>query len=237
MPDRKTNAREVGIFDLPLAAATLAEAGKIAVIGTDGYARKGSADTGLRYAGMFLETVDNSTGLAAEKSARVRSDRQLQWRNSPGDPVTVADLWTPVYIEDDHTVSKTDGGGTRSMAGILVGVEGSGVWVLGIPQLPIAVPADGSVSTAKLGGAAVTGAKLHADAITPRVVTGADATGGAESLTATGMVATDRILAAINLTDSAVLNKAIFTPGTDSVSQASGNYDTKAILLLTVPAA
>lgn len=104
---------------------------------------------------------------------------------------------------------------------------------------PVSVPAsidDGAVTAAKLGGAAVTGSKLHADAITPWLVTGADASVTAQDLTAAGATAGLRILLAFDHTDGGVLDKSIFTPGADKFVQASGNYAADKILILTVPA-
>jgi hypothetical protein len=101
-----------------------------------------------------------------------------------------------------------------------------------------ALEAAASVTTLRLAPAAVTGAKLDPDALTPVIVTGADSSGGAASLTAATVVATQRVAAAINLTDSAVLTKAHFTPAAGAVTQAvaAGNLATKKILLFLLPA-
>lgn len=49
--------------------------------------------------------------------------------NSGADPVTLADYGATVYAVDDHTVARTDGGGTRAAAGIVRDVDAQGVWV------------------------------------------------------------------------------------------------------------
>jgi hypothetical protein len=43
--------------------------------------------------------------------------------------IVQADIGKACFILDDQTVAKTDGGATRSRAGIVEGIEGSGVWV------------------------------------------------------------------------------------------------------------
>lgn len=79
-----------------------------------GIARKSAVNTGANGAvrvevnrGAFY--VDNATAAA--------------------DVITAADRYKECYVIDDHTVGKTDGGGTRSVAGRILDVEGSEVLV------------------------------------------------------------------------------------------------------------
>lgn len=126
--ERNTDYRQTGIIYLPVAAATLCEAGNIAVISA-GYAAPGSEATGLVYLGRFEETIDNTSGAAGEKSVNVRTGVSFKWTNSGTDPVAQADVGQTCYIEDSVTVSKTDNTGARSAAGIITGVDSGGVWV------------------------------------------------------------------------------------------------------------
>ena len=48
--------------------------------------------------------------------------------------MTQASLGKSCYIEDDQTVSKTSANGTRSPAGIVIGVDTDGVWVAAATQ-------------------------------------------------------------------------------------------------------
>lgn len=126
--ERHTDYRETGILLLPVAAATLCEAGNIAVI-SGGYAAPGSEATGIVYIGRFEDTVDNSGGVAGEKSVIVRTNLSFKWRNSGADPVVQADVGQICYIEDSVTVSRTNNAAARSAAGIITGVDSGGVWV------------------------------------------------------------------------------------------------------------
>lgn len=60
---------------------------------------------------------------------------EFAWNNSAaGDLIAQADVGNPCYIVDDNTVAKTNGGGTRSLAGTIMEVEAGGqVWVLQNP--------------------------------------------------------------------------------------------------------
>jgi hypothetical protein len=49
--------------------------------------------------------------------------------STAGDAITNADRYADCYIVDDQTVAKTDGTGTRSVAGKVVDVDSIGVWV------------------------------------------------------------------------------------------------------------
>lgn len=127
--DRNTHYQDGGLISVPVAASAKCFAGGIAVANANGYAAPGYVATTLTYLGRFEEQVDNTGGANGEKSVLIRRGKAFKWKNSSGDPVDQASLGKPCYIEDDETVSKTNGTNTRSAAGIVIGIESDGVWV------------------------------------------------------------------------------------------------------------
>ncbi len=112
-----------------VAAATKIYAGSIACRNAAGYAVPGSTAVGLVALGMATERVDNSTGSAGDLSVGVR-EGSFRWANSSaGDAITAAHIGLPAWIVDDQTVALTSGAGTRSLAGVIVGVDSAGVQV------------------------------------------------------------------------------------------------------------
>lgn len=128
--DRNTPHKDGALLAVPMAAATKILAGTIVAASVTGYATPGATAVNLTYLGMADETVDNSTGAAGDVSVLVRRGRAFQFANSAADPVTQASLGKAAYIEDNQTVAATDGGATRSKAGIVHGVGVDGVWIL-----------------------------------------------------------------------------------------------------------
>ncbi|MNR23420.1 hypothetical protein D3C85_1404400 [compost metagenome] len=51
----------------------------------------------------------------------------FRWANDG--TVTAAHLGLPAYVIDDQTVSAEDNGGKRSLAGQIIQLEATGVWV------------------------------------------------------------------------------------------------------------
>lgn len=127
--DRNTPYKDGQLVAVPLAAAAVAYAGGLAVINANGFGAPGSTATGLAYFGRFEEHVDNSEGANGDKHALVRRGEAFKWENSAGDPVTQASLGRTCYIEDDETVSGTDGTGTQSACGTVIQIDEDGVWV------------------------------------------------------------------------------------------------------------
>lgn len=132
--ERDTPARQVkwggDIYEADVAASTKVFAGAIVMQNATGEFTEGATATGQIAIGRCENTVDNSSGAAGD-AGRVQARTGIfKFANSGGDPVAVADVGADVFIEDDQTVAKTDGTGTRSRAGIMVELDADGgVWV------------------------------------------------------------------------------------------------------------
>ncbi|MGD9539084.1 MAG: hypothetical protein AB7P52_17765 [Alphaproteobacteria bacterium] len=134
--DRNTPERVGALDDFPLAAATKVYAGGLACLDAAGNAVPGATATTLIGIGRFEEQVDNSAGLAGDKTVKVRRG-VFRWKNSSdADAITKAEIGDICYVVDDETVAKTDGSASRSRAGIVDGVDSLGVWVrMGVTSL------------------------------------------------------------------------------------------------------
>ncbi|WP_342596319.1 hypothetical protein AAGT95_09465 [Salinicola lusitanus] len=111
-------------------AGAVCHAGTLAMIDTDGYVQPGREATGLTAVGVFDKLVDNSGGLSGDAHAEVNRGYFKLAGASGADEIAAGDIGKPCYVVDAETVALTDGGGTRSPAGIIDGVDGDGgVWV------------------------------------------------------------------------------------------------------------
>lgn len=127
--DRNTARRTGDRLTFDAAASVKCYAGAMAVLDSAGRVKPGVTATGLIPVGRFAETVDNSTGSAGDVQATVEPGI-YRFANSAGaDEITAAEIGDRCYIVDDQTVAKTDGTGTRSIAGQIVDVDSAGVWV------------------------------------------------------------------------------------------------------------
>ncbi|OOZ41662.1 hypothetical protein BOW53_03000 [Solemya pervernicosa gill symbiont] len=127
--DRQTPYQDAEILSVPVAASTKIFAGALVAANATGYAQGGAAATTLTYLGRAEEQVDNSAGVDGDLNIKVRRGKAFKFKNSGTDAVTQAELGKSCYIEDDETVAKTDGTGTLSACGKVVGIEGNFVWV------------------------------------------------------------------------------------------------------------
>lgn len=126
--DRETQMREGDMTALPVAAATKLYGGGINAVNAAGDIVPAADTAGLKVVGVSEEYVDNSAGSAGDKSVNSRRNRSFKLKNSATNAVTVAHLFTDIYVEDDETVSSS--GGTNSIvAGKCIGIDSDGVWV------------------------------------------------------------------------------------------------------------
>lgn len=128
--DRDTQRRAGTDAAYPMKGGVRIFVGAIAAIDTaTGFATKGATATTLKVVGIAQEQVDNSAGADGALTVPVRRG---VWRlaNSAGaDQITLKDVGGNAYMVDDQTVAKTDGGATRSVAGVIRDVDTVGVWI------------------------------------------------------------------------------------------------------------
>ncbi len=132
---RQTARRLIDRLSLPVAAAKLLYEGALVCMDAAGNATPGAVATTLQGIGRCESRADNSLGIAGAISADVRLGTFL-WNNSAGgDAIAEINIGQVCYVVDDNTVALTDGGGTRSRAGIIRDVVSGGVWVeMGLPR-------------------------------------------------------------------------------------------------------
>lgn len=114
----------------PVAAGALCLAGTIAVVEAGGFAKEGATAPGLIAVGIFEHLADNRGRADGEQDVQVLRGFARLENSADADQVTAADIGKRCYIVDNQTVAKTNGAGTRSIAGIVDAVDEVGVWVL-----------------------------------------------------------------------------------------------------------
>ncbi len=124
--DRNT-PEEVGrVYEDAPAAGQVIYKGALVCLNASGAIVVGSVSTTLKALGV----AQNST-LDQAYPGKIRAKRgTYRFANSAaGDAIAAADYGASCYIVDDQTVAKTSGTSTRSIAGIIRGVDAQGVWV------------------------------------------------------------------------------------------------------------
>lgn len=125
--DRNTPKKKSDVLVVGVGTGVRIQAGALVVLSASGFAVPGKTATGLTYAGRAEESVDNVAGIDGAKSVEISRGVAFKWDNDGS--VTQAHLLKRAYVVDDATVSATDGGGTRSASGLIVGIDSDGVWV------------------------------------------------------------------------------------------------------------
>lgn len=75
--------------------------------------------------------------IAADNTGGAAGAIRVDWRrgvfrfnnSAAADLIGLADIGKPCFIVDDNTVAKSNGGATRSAAGVVDDVDTDGVWV------------------------------------------------------------------------------------------------------------
>ena len=117
-------------LELPVGAGETIYKGSLVCSNATGYAVVGSTSTTLTAVGIAKEAVDNSAGADGALTVEVERGCFRFENSSAGDAIAIAQRYDPCWIVDDQTVAKTNGGSTRSIAGLIFDVDSYGVWVM-----------------------------------------------------------------------------------------------------------
>ena len=118
-----------GLFNFPQKGATTAWAGAIGVL-SGGYAAPATTALNLKCVGRFEQSVVNA-GADGATSVDILQGVLGPFANSAAaDAITQTEVGTDCFLVDDQTLAKTNGGGTRSRAGVVIKVTSEGVWAL-----------------------------------------------------------------------------------------------------------
>jgi hypothetical protein len=127
--DRNTPSRAGDLRSGAVAAGVTLYAGALVMRNAAGYLTPGATATGAVGVGRAEHRADNSGGAAGAIRAEYRPGIFRFLNSAGGDAIALDDIGRVCFIVDDQTVAATDGAGTRSRAGIVEEVDGSGVWV------------------------------------------------------------------------------------------------------------
>ncbi len=153
------------------------------------HAQPGSTATGLFALGRATKTVDNTSGTdgldvnGAAISVNIETGI-FRWTN--GDSIVNGDIGKPAYVVDDQTVSKGSSG--KSLAGMIIYVDASGVWVWTSPE---------AIALASAALAAAAAAQTTANAAVP--------TASVQYVHGQALVAGDVTVSSLNITPSSII--------------------------------
>ena len=115
--DRATSYREGIEVEFPVAAATKIYAGSMACVNAGGFAVPAADTSGLRFAGVALEQVDNSAGADGVKMIRLRRAGVFEFDAADLSQAKVGDA---MYAADNQTFVDTAGATNHIKVGALV---------------------------------------------------------------------------------------------------------------------
>lgn len=127
--DRRTPERSGDRRQPPVKAGAVLHAGALVALGPDGLAVPMATATGLKALGRCETRTDNSAGADGAIAVTVGAGIYRFGNSAGADEITRAQIGLACYGVDDQTVARTDGTGTRSVAGKVFDVDPQGVWV------------------------------------------------------------------------------------------------------------
>ncbi len=115
--DRATSYREGIEVEFPVAAATKIYAGSMVCVNAGGYAVPAADTSGLRFAGVAMEQVDNTAGANGTSLIRLRRAGVFEFNAAN---LTQAKVGDAMYATDDQSFADTSGVTNHIKVGVLV---------------------------------------------------------------------------------------------------------------------
>ena len=121
--DRVTPKRAGTDRSVLLAANAKIFVGAIVVLNAARFAQPAGVGAGLLAVGRSTSFVDNTGGADGALRAHVDAGTFLLNSAAGADLIGQADIGNLCYLVDDNTVAKTNGGGARSVAGVIFDID------------------------------------------------------------------------------------------------------------------
>lgn len=151
--ERNTPTRTGKAWNGKVAGGAKIYAGAMVALDISGYATNAADVAGLIVIGRCEKTVDNSAG--ADGALNIEVARGIfGWKN--GGDITIANIGDIAYVYDNQTVSCATNGSNNILAGQVVDLDGTYVWVDTFRIAPLA----GSFTTLAASGAATLSSTL-----------------------------------------------------------------------------
>jgi hypothetical protein len=148
--ERDTPQRLNAYVSLTVKTNVIIYAGSLVCVDASGYANPAADSSGFAVVGRAEATADNrGVNYSSTKTIKIAKGT-FRWANA--DSIAVSNIGAIVYVTDDQTVNKT-GGGQNIIAGTVVDVDSSGVWVDTAKVGPIGAATPSSLAVS--GGATV----------------------------------------------------------------------------------
>lgn len=123
--------KDENISKLPMAVQKIYD-GALVKINAAGYLANCAAEAGAVFAGVALQTVDNSAGSAGTLSMRVYKAGVFKL---PLAGAAVTDVGSAVYATDENTITKTYAANKQRVGVIVAYEDSSNVWVKIMPSV------------------------------------------------------------------------------------------------------
>lgn len=151
-------------FEYDVKAAAKIFRGSAVVLDSAGNAKEPSAVANEITVGIALATADNSAGLAGAIRVKVREHGVFGFTNSAStDEITKAEFGDVCYWVDGGQVAKTSGSATRSVAGVILGIDGDLNVMVGIGNWALQLGLLAANNLSDVGSAATARANIGAN--------------------------------------------------------------------------
>ena len=123
---KELTEKETKTETFPVVASDIIYKGALVGVNAAGYAAPAAAESGAVFAGIALETVDNSSGGAGDLTVQVQCEGAFLIDGQTS--LAQTDVGQPFYASDDATISKTQGSNEFQIGVMTKYVSATAAW-------------------------------------------------------------------------------------------------------------